>query len=52
MYGDIQNPLFLVNDITNLLGYDKIGSNRFYKDNKKNERYVMRGQIASSSIEL
>ena len=41
MYGDIQNPLFDAKQILiDLLGFDKLGSNRFYKDNKNDERFV------------
>lgn len=41
MYGDIQNPLFDAKQILiDLLGYDKLGSNRFYKDNKHDQRFV------------
>ena len=41
MYGDIQNPLFDAKQILiDLLGYDKLGSNWFYKNHKKDQRFV------------
>ena len=53
VYGTNENPLFLVNDIVcELLGLDKINSDRFFRDNKGNDRYVMRCQIDTSSPEL
>lgn len=46
MYGSNENPLFLVNDIIcELLGMEKINRDRFFRDNKEDERYVMRLEI-------
>ena len=53
VYGTHENPLFLVNDVVcNLLEMKKVGDNQFFKDHKADERYVLRGEIPSSSPEL
>lgn len=41
MYGDAENPLFDARTVLiDILGYEKLSKCRFYKDYKKDDRFV------------